>query len=96
VQSLAQLTEDSERRSGMNFVVTNGQILLATRHEKSLFFAAGPSTDARPPESGTPLRQLVVASEQLSLKEPWFTVRPDEVVGVDAQMRFQRWEIGAL
>jgi glutamine amidotransferase len=95
---ISKVTDQHNQRSGMNFLLTNGELLLATRREKTLFFAARTEREDSgwPPEPGERLDELVIASEQLWLNQPWHTVGPDELVGVDADMTFQRWPLATL
>ena len=76
----------------MNFLVTDGVRMVASRRHKSLFFSGGPSK----PEPGTPVPQLVIASEELSSEDGWRPVPEDTVVGVDQGMIFRRWTLDEL
>jgi predicted glutamine amidotransferase len=67
----------------LNIVVTNGQLLLAFRHGRTLFY----STD--PLEDGTVAR-LALSSEKIGGDVVWHEVPEDEFVFVDREMRLTR------
>ncbi|HVE84589.1 MAG TPA: class II glutamine amidotransferase, partial [Myxococcales bacterium] len=85
---------DGGKPSSMNFMVTDGSLLVATRRHRTLFFTEGQPPGPHPaPGDGHPLGQLVIASEQLSTESHWHEVPQDELVGVDGEMTFRRWKV---
>ena len=97
MRDIARVTDEPAGRSAMNFLVTNGTLMLASRRDRSLFFSSRRRDErAEPPRTGQPLHQLVLASEQLSLNQPWYSVADDELIGVDAQLTFHRWNLAEL
>lgn len=79
--------------SSMNFLVTDGRRMVATRRRRSLFFSAG---GAIAPLPGTPVEELVIASEKIVPDAPWHEVPEDGLVGVDADLTFRRWSLAEL
>jgi glutamine amidotransferase len=63
-----------EKRSAMNFMVSDGRVLVATRRDRTLFHASRGTTH-------------FIASEQLGLAEDWHEVAQDGVVTIDEQFR---------
>jgi predicted glutamine amidotransferase len=89
-----------EKPSSMNFMVSDGGLLVCSRRNRTLFISEGkkrhPNGAHAAPADGTTLTQLVIASEELSTEDHWHEVAEDEVVGVDAKMVFRRWKVSAL
>jgi predicted glutamine amidotransferase len=91
-------------RSSMNFLVTNGDVMVATRRNRSLFLSdTAPETGrcphrehAGPPKPGDRLEQFVLASEQLSGEDHWHVVAEDSVIGVDSGLVFHQWKVQDL
>ena len=85
----------------MNFLVTNGDVMVATRRNRTLFLSdTAPETGKRPhrehagpPRPGTRLEQFVLASEQLSGEDHWHPIGEDEIVGVDNGLVFHQWKV---
>jgi len=75
---------DDQKPTSMNFMVTDGELLVATRWRRTLFFT--PSA-----EEGATVPQLVIASEELSAEHHWREVAEGELIGVDGGMAFRRW-----
>src|SRR5262249_51424481 len=79
------------KRSAMNFLITDGELLAATRRDRTLFFAAE-SAEGVPivqrPRSGTTVHALEIASEELQGPDVWHQVPQDGVIGIDRDMRF--------
>jgi len=101
--AVSRLTDrdDQEKPTSMNFMVTDGELLVATRRHRTLFVSEGRARGEGglshpPPEDGARLTQLVIASEELSSESHWHQVAEDELVGVDGAMVFRRWSRGAL
>jgi glutamine amidotransferase len=84
---------DREKPTSMNFMVTDGELLVATRCHRTLFFTEGRSRSGPhvPPADGARVEQLVIASEELSTESHWHQVAEGELVGVDGTMAFRRW-----
>lgn len=93
-----------EMRSSMNFLVTNGDVMVATRRNRTLFLSdTAPETGLRPhrmhsgpPRPGTQLEQFVLASEQLSGEDHWHAIDEEDVVGVNSGLILHRWKVQEL
>jgi glutamine amidotransferase len=87
-------------RSAMNFLVTNGDVMVASRRNRTLFFSDGGrsvSCQGALLQHGARLNQLLIASEALCGNHTaWTEVAEDEVVGVDGQLMLHRWRISEL
>ena len=87
------------KRSAMNFLVTDGDLLAATRRDRTLFFAAesaeGVPVRERPP-TGTRLFALEVASEELQGPDVWHEVPQDGVIGIDRDLTFVETSLATL
>jgi len=87
------------RRSAMNFLVTDGDLLAATRRDRTLFFAAeldeGLPLRTRPP-SGSRVYALEVASEELQGLDVWHEVPQDGVIGIDRDLTFVETSLATL
>jgi glutamine amidotransferase len=96
--------EPGEQRSSMNFLVTNGDVMVATRRNRTLFLSdTAPETGKRPhrahsgaPSPGTQLEQFVLASEQLSGEDHWHLIDEENIVGVDSGLVLHRWQVRDL
>ncbi len=80
IDEVARITDvdvGNGKRSAMNFLVTDGDLLAATRRDRTLFFAAE-SDEGVPlrerPASGTRVYALEVASEELQGPDVWHEV----------------------
>jgi predicted glutamine amidotransferase len=87
-------------RSAMNFLVTNGEVMVATRRHRTLFISDGrraESCKASPIRHGTQLDQLIIASEALCGNHTaWNEVSEEEIVGVDSGLVLHRWRTSEL
>jgi len=87
------------KRSAMNFLVTDGDLLAAIRRDRTLFFAAE-SAEGVPvrerPASGTRLHALEVASEELQGPDVWHEVPQDGVIGIDRDLTFVETSLASL
>lgn len=87
-------------RSAMNFLVTNGDVMVATRRNRTLFISDGSrsvSCQGTLLQHGARLNQILIASEVLCGNHTaWNEVAEDEVVGVDGQLMLHRWRISEL
>ncbi|OJH36890.1 class II glutamine amidotransferase [Cystobacter ferrugineus] len=96
--------EPGQDGSSMNFLVTNGDVMVATRRNRSLFLSdTAPETGRCPhrkymgaPKPGARLEQFVLASEQLSGEDHWHVVEEDSVIGVDSGLVFHQWKVQDL
>ncbi len=95
---VASITDDGQGRSAMNFLVTDGEVMVATRRNRTLFLSTGPrrNTVAGMPEHGTQVEQLIVASESLCGGPYWVPVDEEDVIGVDSRLVFHRWRVHEL
>ncbi|HEY8209837.1 MAG TPA: class II glutamine amidotransferase [Myxococcaceae bacterium] len=82
---------DAEKPTSMNFMVTDGELLVASRCHRTLFFTEGRTGPHPAPAEGATVEQLVIASEELSTESHWHEVAEGELVGVDGGMAFHRW-----
>jgi glutamine amidotransferase len=94
---MAALTDEPEHRSSMNFLVTDGEVMVAMRRNRTLFFSDGrrrSSGTDEAPRPGTQLEQLVIASEALCGDvTAWHEVGEEELIGVDSSLAFHRWHL---
>jgi len=92
--ALSRLTHvaGAEKPSSMNFLVTNGEVMVASRSRKSLFYSVG----GPPPAVGKSVDRLIIASEALSKAEPWHEVPESTAVAVDGDLVFHRWTLAEL
>lgn len=82
--------------SAMNFLATDGDVMVATRRGRTLFFSDGGGRAGAPPPPGTRLEQLVIASEQLDHEDHWHEVPEDAVVGTDGRLVLAQWRLDDL
>jgi hypothetical protein len=92
--------ESAQERSAMNFLVTNGEVMVATRRRRTLFISDGSrSAGGRSAlfQQGAKLDQLIIASEALCGNHTaWNEVSEEEVVGVDGKLVLHRWRLSDL
>lgn len=102
MELVSMITDTSGgERSAMNFLVTNGVVMVATRRNRTLFLSNGRRSAlcqaAAPLRHGAQLDQLVIASEALCGNHTaWSEVSEDEVVGVDGRLILHRWRVSEL
>jgi len=101
MQLVAELTDaPGQDRSAMNFLVTNGEVMVATRRNRTLYLSDGQRSESCKMERlqhGTQVEQLIIASEALCGNETaWNEVSEDEVVGVDSRLTLHRWRLSEL
>ncbi len=102
LDTVARITDGApgELRSAMNFLVSDGDVLVATRRLRSLFVSAEMATDrprpTRRPSPGDRLSTFQVASEQLAGEDAWFEVPEESVVGVDRNLTYFEATVPAL
>ncbi|MFN0064425.1 MAG: class II glutamine amidotransferase [Myxococcaceae bacterium] len=94
MRSVEGLTDDVSGTSALNFLVTDGHVLVASRRGRSLFFATSSETAA--PAPGTRVEHFLVSSEALHNNAPWHPVADNELIGVDADLSFHRWSLEEL
>jgi len=102
-QTLAVVSRITDRPGGkpssMNFMVTNGRMLGATRRDRTLFLSEeshGELVQHQPLQEGAELDQVVIASEELSGEDHWHEIPEESVVAVDGEMVFRLWRVSAL
>jgi glutamine amidotransferase len=92
--------EPGQGRSAMNFLVTNGEVMVATRRNRTLFLSDGrraTSCHAAPLRHGTQLDQLLIASEALCGNHTaWTEVSEEEIIGVNGDLVLHRWRLSEL
>jgi glutamine amidotransferase len=95
---VSSITDDAQGRSAMNFLVTDGEVMVATRRNRTLFISTGPKRDRAVgmPTPGAQVEQLIVASESLCGGPYWVPVEEEDVIGVDARLVFHRWRVPEL
>ncbi|MCI0574401.1 MAG: class II glutamine amidotransferase [Myxococcaceae bacterium] len=81
--------------SSMNFLVSDGELMVVTRRRRTLFVTDG-TARTEPPAAHSTLPQLLLASERLSGEGVWHEVPEETVLGVDAGLRFHRWTVREL
>ena len=102
MDEIARITDvdvGNGKRSAMNFLVTDGDLLAATRRDRSLFFAAESEESvplAERPAPGTRVYALEVASEELLGPDVWHEVPLDGVIGIDRDLTFVETSLAAL
>jgi len=102
VDEVARITDvdvGTGKRSAMNFLVTDGDLLAAIRRDRTLYFAAE-SGEGVPllerPGSGTRVYALEVASEELQGPDVWHEVPQDGVIGIDRDLTFVETSLASL
>ena len=82
----------------MNFLVTDGTLMAATRRRKTLFFSAraAEGSPARSDSGGTRLEQVVIASEELCGEPHWHQVPEDAIIAVDGELVLRLWQRSEL
>ena len=94
MQEVSSLVDSSAQEpSSLNFVVTNGEVMAASRRNRPLFFSEWKKKRETPhlePTSGTPLRQFIVSSEKTSSQDHWHEISQDEIVSVNQALVFHR------
>ena len=86
-------------RSSTNFLVTDGDVMVACRRGRTLYFSEKKrrgQTPAEPPPPGVALTQLVLASEHLEGESHWHEVPEEHFVGVDGELRLHQWTLAEL
>jgi glutamine amidotransferase len=101
LELVASITDEpGQERSSMNFLVTNGEVMVATRRGRTLFMSDGRRTGAKPAtqfKPGTRLEQLIIASEALCGNQTaWTEVPEEEIIGVDGGLVLHRWRVSDL
>jgi glutamine amidotransferase len=103
VQDTIHLCHQRQTDPSTNIVVTNGRVMAAFRHGRTLFFsthksrcperqvcrAFGALCEA-PANAGDRVNHFLVASEIIGGAAVWREVPEDECLGVDSEMRFLR------
>jgi predicted glutamine amidotransferase len=90
--------ESAEVRSSMNFLVTDGEVMVASRRNRTLFFSDGRRNNVLTGnprlETGAQLDEFIIASEALCGNvTAWHEVAQEEIVGVDAHLRLHRYNV---
>jgi len=92
--------QPGQERSSMNFLVTNGAVMVASRRNRTLYLSDGRRTDSSQTASlqhGAQVDQLLIASEALCGNHTaWTEVAENEVVGVDGGLTLHRWRLSDL
>jgi glutamine amidotransferase len=92
--------EPGQERSAMNFLVTNGEVMVATRRHRTLFISDGRRSEpgkAAPIRHGARMEQLIIASEALCGNHTaWTEISEEEIVGVDGGLVLHRWRLSEL
>lgn len=100
MQTIASITDAGPtERSSMNFLVTDGHRMVATRRNRTLFFSTRDENSREHPEllaNHTAVAQFLVASERLWGAGPWHEVPEEGVIGVDESLRLHRWSVSGL
>jgi predicted glutamine amidotransferase len=101
MELVAAITDQpGQERSAMNFLVTNGEVMVASRRNRTLYLSDGRRAESCGTTSlhnGTQVDQLLIASEALCGNHTaWAEVSENEVVGVDGRLTLHRWRISEL
>ncbi len=102
MELVASITDipGQEARSAMNFLVTNGEVMVATRRHRTLYLSDGRRAESCQVANfrhGMQLDQLVIASEALCGNQTaWNEVAEEEVIGVDGKLVLHRWRVSEL
>ena len=79
-QSVSMISQITDRPSGppssMNFLVTDGKLMVATRRGRTLFIN----------QTQLPIRSVSISSEQVSGSQEWVEIPEDSLVSIDAQL----------
>jgi glutamine amidotransferase len=91
-------TDTAEKPSSTNFLVSDGELMVATRRNRTLHFSELRAQGARgdPPPDGEQLQQFVVASEELSGERHWHPVPEEALIGVDPALTLRTWTMDGL
>lgn len=100
MHTVSRLTDQPGRTpSALNFLATEGELMVATRRGRSLFMSTEVVPD-RPlhdwPKAVQRLHAFQVASEKLGGPDAWLEVPEEGVVGVDSAVRFFAATVPAL
>jgi predicted glutamine amidotransferase len=82
-----------------NFLVTDGQLMVATRRQRTLFFSdalPGRRPSEHVPRDGDRLQQWVVSSEELTAGKHSLPVPEDSVIGVTGELVLRTWTFAEL
>jgi predicted glutamine amidotransferase len=100
MHTVAQVTDAAAQApSAMNFLVSDGELMVATRRGRTLWMSSEVEPDKpliRWPAAGQRLHAFQVASEQLGGTDAWLEVPSEGVVGVDSAVRFFAATVPAL
>jgi hypothetical protein len=81
---LAQIADRPELDpSSMNFLLTDGRVMVATRRHRTLFVAQRPG-------------QVLISSEKVTPEDDWREVPEMHVVGVEPDLTVRRWSVAEL
>lgn len=106
-RALAQVTHfvtritdlpDDEKPTSLNFMVTDGNIMVATRLNRTLFFSERKREHppGESPPDHTRLDSLVISSEKLDIDGHWHEVPERTMVGVGPRMTLRFWRTDEL
>jgi predicted glutamine amidotransferase len=90
--------EDGQKPSTMNFLVSDGEVMVSTRRNNTLYFSEcrRKGADVAPPADGARLERLLIASEHLSVEDAWFEVPESSVLAVDPGLTLRMWSMASL
>jgi glutamine amidotransferase len=80
---VAELSDTPEKPSSLNFLVSDGRVMVATRRHRPLQLVS--RADA-----------FLVSSEKLCDARPWEEIPNFHMVGVGPDLRVHRWETDVL
>lgn len=106
-RALAQVTHfvtritdrpDDEKPTSLNFLVTDGNIMVGSRLHRTLFFSERKrhSEPSDPPAEHKRLDSLVIASERLEQQTHWHEVPERTMVGVGPRLTLRFWRTDEL
>lgn len=105
-RALAQVTHfvtritdrpDDEKPTSLNFLVTDGNIMVGSRLNRTLFFSERKqqASPDRPPEHAR-VESLVISSERLEQESHWHEVPERTMVGVGPRLTLRFWRTDEL
>jgi glutamine amidotransferase len=99
MQLVKARTDVPDKPSSTNFLVTDGELMVATRRNRSLFLSElhGRQPPGHPaPKDGDRLSQFVVSSEELSAENHWHEVPEETLLGVTPDLTLRTWTMDGL
>jgi predicted glutamine amidotransferase len=89
---------DGQKPSTLNFLVSDGEVMVSARRNNTLFFSEcrRKGADVAPPADGARLERLLIASEHHTVEDAWFEVPESSVIAVDPGLTLRVWSMASL